>query len=638
MTHDGMSSIALVFNPASDPTHDTRINAGLKEFCSYWLLLTDEDNDPAVSDIRNAMQGIDGTVLNLSDIPAGNRANELSQLVAGKASHLMLLQPGVVVECEQGFALNADDRQPEQLLQLSPSRDIGCWQTAIIPNSVDHWELDKSSHFCIKQQSEISRNNRIRVLDHNRFARKRSPDEKAINRLLEKYRDKPCSQTAMSIAEAFYKHKDYQQAVDWFQAVPGSEAASDVQWSAHYLAAQCLLQLDAEPGQIEFHLAAAFDLDADRMEPLYYLVKLYRQAGDYSRACELAKIAEQIKEPAAGTVFEPEIYRYLLTQEYAESCWQLKDDSKCIEVVNHALRKSFQGERQRRQLAGLRALAYERSCPPDPAQLEQKNRLLMIIAFRNAGEFLIKCINSIQQQSYTDYRVILVDDASTDGALSAAGKLDERFTVIVNEQRRGALHNQISAIREYASDDDIVVHLDGDDWLAHDDALAKINEIFNRTRCWLMYGQFENSLGGYGSCEPLVANGEPLMDQLNRMYFPMHIRAYRAGILTELIRQDADLDVLRDEQGNFLDAVSDMALMRALIQVAGAEHTRYNEEILYIYNRSNPESHYQTREAMDLQKRQSAAASAKPALAQAKHYTNSSSAFITNKKVKNYEG
>lgn len=608
-----MTALALVFNPDDDLLHDTRVSERLKELCNYWVLLSRDDNESVHDDIRHAMEGVNGETLNLTALPADKRKIYLESLLQGKASHLMFLQPGAVVECEPDF-LPVNGDKGEQVLHLSPSRDVACWQTTIVPNTAVFWMLDDDSTVVARQQQDVLRNNTVRVLDHNRFPRRRSLDRDAIQNLLDTYRASPTADAAINIASAFYKLKDYRQAVEWFHEVLAHSTSMELHWLAHYRSAQCYRQRDNGWEDAEVHLALAFDLDPDRMEPLYYLVKHYRESGIYDRASELAEVAAEIAEPVEGVEFEPDIYRFQLVSEYASCCLSLERDARCIEIVNHALRTPFIPEARRRELASMRARAYGRACPVYPVNIHHRNRLLVIIAFRNAGDYLSQCVASIQQQDYPDYRVVLIDDASTDGALMAIGQLDQRFTTIVNDQRMGALHNQLRAIHEHADDDDIIVHLDGDDWLAHEGAFARINDFFNRTRCWLMYGQFENSLGAYGSCEPLVPDGERLLDQLTKMHFPMHIRAYRAGVLSALIKQDPDLDVLKDHDGNFLDAVSDLALMRALIQIAGAEKSRYNEEILYIYNRSNSESHYQTAEAMALQSSQSVAAGGKPPL------------------------
>ncbi|MCK5360173.1 MAG: alkaline phosphatase family protein, partial [Gammaproteobacteria bacterium] len=613
-------SLVLVFNPAGDSSNKTysrtSISTSLKEQCNYWVLLDNNKNGTALKDIRDAMNGVSGKVLGLTDSPGVSQSECLAKLLQGKSSHLLILQPGVVVESDLNFQPGSGNT-PEQILHQSPSRKEGLWKTVLVPNVPEAWRLDGSRNVVVNSFAQVIRNNSISVVDQNYFPRSRSPDPAFIDVLIDDYKISPTSKLAMAVADALLLRQVYGEALNWLQSALKDNPAPSVQWLAHYRSSYCLQKLEADWIDIETHLAAAFDVDPDRMEPLYHLLKHYNEIDDPASAYALAAIADQIAEPPEGTHFELEIYRYRFSYEYASACLQLKNYSKCIEIVSKALRTTFIPEIVRRDLATLRARAYEQIYPVYPVRIHKNNRLLIVIAFRNAGEFLGKCISSIQQQQFSTYKVILIDDASSDGALAALGDLGERFITIVNDKRLGALHNQTQAIREHAINDDIVVHLDGDDWLANDGALQRINDFFNRTRCWLMYGQFENSLGAYGSCEPIIPNGEPLLGQLTKMHFPMHIRAYRAGVFFDLLRQDPGLDVLKAADGSFLDAISDLALMRALIQIAGSGKTRYNEEILYIYNRSNPESHYQTRDKVALQKRQSAIAASKPLLKQA---------------------
>lgn len=628
-----MASIALIFNPTAASSHATVISPVLKDLCSYWVLLDDRVDDAIVDDIRAAMDGVDGSVIKLASLQAGTGAEYLGGLLEGRASHLFTLRPGMVIECDPGMHIDPD-AAAEQVLHLSPARDRAFWQTSIVANAPDLWELDLSQGLCgLKQQAPAGRNRSVRILDHTRYTRLRAADDRSVKHLLDEYHSVPSAHTAAAIGDALFARREYPGAVHWYWVTLGAEPATRERWRVHYRAALSLLRSDADWAVVEEQLALAFDTDPDRMEPLYYLVQHFREIGDLERATDLARIAVEIEEPAEGIEFEPEIYRYGLPFAYADCLLAQGEDARCIVTVNDTLRGASLTEPQRRELASLRARAHARLCPVYPVSIRRNNRLLVVITFRNAGDFLHRCIDSIRQQDYPDYRVILVDDASTDGALSGAGMLDSRFTPIINEQRMGALHNQVNAIRCHARDDDIVVHLDGDDWLAHPGALACINDFFNRTRCWLMYGQYETSHGNYGTCEPIVADAGPLREQIQKMHFPMHIRAYRAGLLGELLKQDPDLQALKDEAGVFLDAISDLALMNALIQLAGAANTRYNEEILYVYNRANPHSHYQARESLDLQRRQSESAARKPPLQRVRQPGDVVDAQVSRKKA-----
>ncbi|HSH43189.1 MAG TPA: alkaline phosphatase family protein, partial [Arenicellales bacterium] len=134
------------------------------------------------------------------------------------------------------------------------------------------------------------------------------------------------------------------------------------------------------------------------------------------------------------------------------------------------------------------------------------------------------------------------------------------------------------------------------------------------TRCWLMYGQYRESSGRYGGCEPITAQTGSVIEAIDAMHFPMHVRAHRAGLLFHLQYLDPELSRLRGDDGTLLDAVSDMAMMRMMMQLAGLANIRYNDRVLYEYTTGNPESYTTGFESRRLQDRQSDILGRKPPL------------------------
>ena len=67
--------------------------------------------------------------------------------------------------------------------------------------------------------------------------------------------------------------------------------------------------------------------------------------------------------------------------------------------------------------------------------------------------------------------------------------LQERLTLIHNNIRCGGLANWYKAIHS-CSDDEIIVQLDGDDWLAHENVLSYLNSIYSTQDVWITFGQF----------------------------------------------------------------------------------------------------------------------------------------------------
>lgn len=89
----------------------------------------------------------------------------------------------------------------------------------------------------------------------------------------------------------------------------------------------------------------------------------------------------------------------------------------------------------------------------------------IIVPIYNAKDRLIPCLNSISNQSLTDYECILVDDGSTDGSavlLDDYAKKDSRFRVIhqqnsgVGRARNAGLESAVGKYISFVDSDDII--------------------------------------------------------------------------------------------------------------------------------------------------------------------------------------
>ena len=63
-----------------------------------------------------------------------------------------------------------------------------------------------------------------------------------------------------------------------------------------------------------------------------------------------------------------------------------------------------------------------------------KNRISIIIPVYNAEDYLARCLDSIFEQSFASYEVILVDDGSTDSSPAVA----YRHKTLVHKDRQHA--------------------------------------------------------------------------------------------------------------------------------------------------------------------------------------------------------
>jgi len=91
----------------------------------------------------------------------------------------------------------------------------------------------------------------------------------------------------------------------------------------------------------------------------------------------------------------------------------------------------------------------------------------IILAVYNVAPYILKCLNSIREQTFRDYQLILIDDCGTDDSIFLAESFlsatDIDYLVIHNERNIG-----VSACREAgvaAAGSAFILFIDPDDWI-----------------------------------------------------------------------------------------------------------------------------------------------------------------------------
>jgi glycosyltransferase involved in cell wall biosynthesis len=90
-------------------------------------------------------------------------------------------------------------------------------------------------------------------------------------------------------------------------------------------------------------------------------------------------------------------------------------------------------------------------------------RVSVIIPAHNAEAFLPAALRSVEEQSYTDWEIVAVDDGSTDGTWAILERAGPRMRALQNEVCHGVAAARNRAIA--ASDSELIVFLDADDLL-----------------------------------------------------------------------------------------------------------------------------------------------------------------------------
>ena len=219
---------------------------------------------------------------------------------------------------------------------------------------------------------------------------------------------------------------------------------------------------------------------------------------------------------------------------------------------------------------------------------EEKPFVIIIPSYNNSA-VVEKNLRSVFDQKYSNYRVIYIDDCSTDDTLAKVEKLvkesglADRVRILHNEKNRGAVANFYYAIHS-CKDNEIVVAVDGDDFLAHDGVLTKLNRVYADSNVWMTYGNYLD----YPSYKQEVISCKKIPESVvhnNRFrkedWVSSHLRTFYAGLFKQIKLQDLLLD------GHFYPMAGDLAMLFPLLEMAGS-HSAFIPDILYLYNRSNP--------------------------------------------------
>lgn len=215
------------------------------------------------------------------------------------------------------------------------------------------------------------------------------------------------------------------------------------------------------------------------------------------------------------------------------------------------------------------------------------HHIVAVVASYNNQKWYKQNLDSIFMQKYDNYHVIYIDDVSPDGTgelvkayIKEKGK-ETTVRLICNTKRIGALANQYKAIH-MCDDHDIIIIVDGDDWLAHENVFAKINEVYSSGEVWLTYGQFqEYPTNDPGFCCPMPENIVNQNAFRKHGHIPSHLRTFYAGLFKRIKLKDLLW------QGKFLPMTGDIAAMFPMIEMA-RDHFRFIPEVLYVYNGVNP--------------------------------------------------
>lgn len=224
-------------------------------------------------------------------------------------------------------------------------------------------------------------------------------------------------------------------------------------------------------------------------------------------------------------------------------------------------------------------------------QAPSYKKFVFVICSRNNAQWVENNLTSAWNQDYPRdmFRFIYVDDNSNDETVKCViNWVDshnewDRFTLIKNDSWQSIMPNHYKAAY-LCEDHEIIVHLDGDDFIKHSWVLWLLNKVYNYDDVWLTYGQYENwpiaELGFSVDVPSHIAQ----QNQFREMgFWYSHLRTFYAWLFKKIALKDLMW------KGSFIPTTPtiDYLIMFPLMELAGDNHYRFISDGLYLYNRTN---------------------------------------------------
>lgn len=218
-----------------------------------------------------------------------------------------------------------------------------------------------------------------------------------------------------------------------------------------------------------------------------------------------------------------------------------------------------------------------------------EKKFVILICSYNNQKYCKENICSVVKQKYRNFRVIFVNDNSSDETLKLSRTVFKKtkinFKILNNKKRKGSTKNKFDIINRYCKNDEIIVVLDGDDILLHNYVLGFLNYIYQSKYVWMTFGSY---IHFSGKLSYQIPYSKEIIEKNNfrKNFHPSHLRSFYAWLFKKIPKK-----YLMKNQKSFFMTCEDKAIMYPLIELSGKHH-KFINQVLYYYNDRNPNNLY----------------------------------------------
>lgn len=163
-----------------------------------------------------------------------------------------------------------------------------------------------------------------------------------------------------------------------------------------------------------------------------------------------------------------------------------------------------------------------------------KLRFTIVMCAYNLEKIIETSIESVIEQRFKNFELLIVNDGSTDGTLDVLRKfekIDNRIKIINNKQNIGLSASRNKAIKRARGE--YIVHLDGDDTLYNRNTLKRIDETIGSENADIIYFGVQYVGGTNKAYLPNAENSTKQSRIVCDMHFAVSSKVWRREFLEE---------------------------------------------------------------------------------------------------------
>jgi len=219
-----------------------------------------------------------------------------------------------------------------------------------------------------------------------------------------------------------------------------------------------------------------------------------------------------------------------------------------------------------------------------------KQRFIIFSAGWNCDTYVRKHMRSIRKQTYNNFIHVMVDDATTDKTNDIIrNNKHSRMNLHRNERNMKWVANAMTYLPKYInSEEDVIVLVDMDDWLASKRSLSVIAAAYEKEKCWVTYGSFAyRKMSGKmtGKVNRPIYAPKAIAKRTFRSipWRWWHPKTFKAFLFNAIKRED-----LYGPNGKFPPFSYDKAIGFPILEMCPPEKFHHIDKLLYVYNVENP--------------------------------------------------